>query len=150
LKAPDPPGAAARRGASRLLESVLRQGRSLDDALDSALRGITRPDDRALARSLASGVLRWLPDLDTLIDGAMAKPLPDDARARQALRIGMVGHLLLGTPDHAVIATTLALLEGGPRRLAHAVLSRLLREGAVLPDAPTLPPPFAGRWAASA
>ena len=126
---------------------MLLRGQPLDDALDIALRGVTRADDRALARSLASGVLRWLPDLDALIDGATPKPLPDDSRARTALRIGMVGRLLLSTPDHAVVATTLALLEGGPRRLAHAVLSRLLREGAALPHAPTLPEPFATRWA---
>ena len=143
----DPPGLASRRGAARLLDAVLKQGLPLDGALDGALRGIKRPDDRALARNLASSVLRWLPDLDALIDGATARPLPDDARARMALRTGMAGHLLLGTPDHAVIATTLAQLEGGPRRLAHAVLSRLFREGATLPEVPTLPGDFGARWA---
>ena len=145
---PDPPGTPARRAALRLLTSVLHQGRSLDGSLDGALRGLDRSDDRALARSLASGVLRWLTDLDGLIDGATPRPLPGDARARMALRIGLAGHLLLGTPPHAVVATTLALTEGGPRRLTHAVLSRLLREGAALPVVPTLPEPFGARWAA--
>lgn len=144
---PDPPGTPARRAALRLLTSVLHQGRALDGALDSALKGLDRSDDRALARSLASGVLRWLTDLDALIDSATPRPLPDDARARMALRIGMAGHLLLGTPPHAVVATTLALTEGGPRRLTHAVLSRLLREAAALPAVPTLPAPFGDRWA---
>ena len=144
---PDPPGTPARRGALRLLTSVLQQGRSLDGAIESALKGVERSDDRALARSLASGVLRWLTDLDALIDSATQRPLPGDARARMALRIGMAGHLLLGTPPHAVVATTLALTEGGPRRLTHAVLSRLLREHAALPEMPTLPEPFGTRWA---
>ncbi len=144
---PDPPGTAARRGALRLLTNVLQQGRSLDGSIEGALKGIERSDDRALARSLASGVLRWLTDLDALIDSATQRPLPDDARARMALRIGMAGSLLLNTPPHAVVATTLALTEGGPRRLTHAVLSRLLREYAALPDVPTLPEPFATRWA---
>ncbi len=94
-------------------------------------------------------MLRWLIDLDALIDSATQRPLPADARARMALRIGLAGHLLLGTPPHAVIATTLALTEGGPRRLTHAVLSRLLREQATLPDAPTLPEPYATRWRAA-
>ena len=44
------PGLAARRGALRLLTSVLQQGRPLDVALAGALNGIDRPDDRALAR----------------------------------------------------------------------------------------------------
>ncbi|WP_419816218.1 RsmB/NOP family class I SAM-dependent RNA methyltransferase [Glacieibacterium sp.] len=143
----DPPGLPARRGAARLLDAVLHKGIPLDGALDGALRGIQRPDDRALARNLASSVLRWLPDLDGLIDGATQRPLPDDSRARMALRTGIAGHLLLGTPDHAVISTTLAQLEGGPRRLAHAVLSRLLREGIKLPEVPTLPGDFHRRWA---
>ena len=140
------PGLAARRGALRLLTSVLQQGRPLDAALAGALNGIDRPDDRALARNLTSGVLRWLVDLDALIDSATERALPDDARARMALRIGMAGHLLLGTPPHAVVATTLELTEGGPRRLTHAVLSRLLREGAALPEAPTLPAGYGLRW----
>ena len=147
MRPPDPPGLASRRGAARLLDAVLNRGLPLESALDTSLRGIQRPDDRALARNLASSVLRWLPDLDALIDSATQRPLPDDARARMALRTGLAGHLLLGTPDHAVIATTLAQLESGPRRLAHAVLSRLFREGAALPEVPHLPDLFALRWA---
>lgn len=146
---PDPPGTASRRAALRLLTSVLAQGKPLAGAIANAFHGVERPDDRALARTLASGVLRWLTDLDALIDSATPKPLPPDARARMALRIGLAGRLLLGTPPHAVVATTLALTEGGPRRLTHAVLSRLLRDGAVLPDAPTLPEPYGSRWAAA-
>ncbi|MBV8971190.1 MAG: methyltransferase domain-containing protein [Sphingomonadaceae bacterium] len=142
----DPPGTPARRAALRLLTSVLGQGRALENALDAALAEVDHPADRALARSLASGVLRWLADLDRLIDSATPKPLPADARARMALRIGLAGRLLLGTPPHAVVATTLALVEGGPRRLVHAVLSRLLREGAALPSAPALPEPYRSRW----
>jgi len=144
---PDPPGTPARRAALRLLTSVLAQGKPLDGSIANAFHGVDRPDDRALARSLASGVLRWLTDLDALIDGATPKPLPSDARARMALRIGLAGRLLLDTPAHAVVSTTLALTEGGPRRLTHAVLSRLLREGAALPAVPTLPAPYGDRWA---
>ncbi len=146
MRPPDPPGLGARRGAARLLDAVLNRGLPIDGALDAALRGIQRPDDRALARNLASSTLRWLPDLDVLIDSATQRPLPPDARARMALRTGLAGHLLLGTPDHAVIATTLAQLESGPRRLAHAVLSRLFREAAALPEFPTLPDTYAIRW----
>jgi 16S rRNA (cytosine967-C5)-methyltransferase len=140
------PGLAARRGALRLLTSILAQGRPLEAALAGALNGIDRPDDRALARNLTSGVLRWLGEFDRLIDSATERALPDDARARMALRIGLAGHLLLGTPPHAVVATTLELTEGGPRRLTHAVLSRLLREGAALPEAPEIPAGYGLRW----
>jgi 16S rRNA (cytosine967-C5)-methyltransferase len=54
--------------------------------------------------------------------------------------------LRLETPPHAVVATALPLLTGGPRRLAHGVFGALARRPAALPDAPTLPPELAQRW----
>jgi 16S rRNA (cytosine967-C5)-methyltransferase len=141
----DPPGTAARRAALRLLIAVLWQGRALEAAQDQALGGLA-PADRGLARLIAGTVLRWLPDLDDLVDGATAKRLPDDARARMVLRIALAQAIRLGTPHHAVVATALPLVESGPRRLVHGVLSRLLREGATLPEAPRLPDFFAARW----
>ena len=143
----DPPGTAARRGALRLLLAVLGRGTALEAAMDSALSDLKLVPDRALARNLASAALRWQVDLDALIDSATPKPLPDDARARHVLRIAMAGLLVLKTPPHAVVSTALPLVESGPRRLVHAVLSRLLREAVTLPEHPTLPAPFGVRWA---
>jgi 16S rRNA (cytosine967-C5)-methyltransferase len=142
----EPTGTPARRAALRLLTAVLQQGRPLESALDGALSGVDATADRALARAIAGHVLRRLPDLDALIDGATARNLPHDARARTVLRIALAQALLMGTPPHAAVATALPLVEGGPRRLVHGVLSRLLREGAALPEPPTLPPGVAKRW----
>jgi 16S rRNA (cytosine967-C5)-methyltransferase len=122
-------------------------GRPLDPLLDRALAGMSA-SDRGLARALTGGVLRHLPGVDALIDSACARPLPPDARARQALRVALAGRLLLDTPPHATIATILPLLEGGPRRLAHGVLSTLFRDKAALPP-PTLPGPWGARWEAA-
>jgi 16S rRNA (cytosine967-C5)-methyltransferase len=72
--------------------------------------------------------------------------LPDDAKPRAVLRLMLAQWLRLDTPPHAVIATALPLLTGGPRRLAHGVFSTLVKRGASLPDAPTLPPCVAARW----
>ena len=140
-------GVPARKGALRLLMAVLGRGTPLELAIESSLDGITMANDRALARHLASTVLRWLPDLDALIDSATPKPLPDDARARMVLRIALAGWLKLGTPQHAAVATALPLVEGGPRRLVHGVLGNLMRGNAGLPDVPHLPDLFAIRWA---
>jgi 16S rRNA (cytosine967-C5)-methyltransferase len=115
--------------------------------LDRALHGLP-PSDRALARALVGGALRHLPGLDALIDSACRQPLPADSRARQALRVALVGRLILDTPPHAAIATALPLVEGGPRRLVHGVLSTLFREQAVLPPV-SLPEPWAARWQAA-
>lgn len=140
-------GVPARKGALRLLMAVLGRGTPLELAIESSLDGIAMANDRALARHLASTVLRWLPDLDALIDSATPKPLPEDARARMVLRIALAGWLKLGTPQHAAVATALPLVEGGPRRLVHGVLGNLMRGGGSLPEVPHLPDLFAIRWA---
>ena len=143
---PAAPGTATRRVALALLDAVLRKGLPIESAVESAGRGLSRADDRALALAIAAEVLRRLPDLDALIDGATARPLPDDAKARSVLRIALVQALVLGTPPHAAISTALPLLEGGPRRLVHGVFGTLMRQEAKLPDVPTLPAGVAHRW----
>jgi 16S rRNA (cytosine967-C5)-methyltransferase len=125
---------------------VLRKGLPLEAALDGAARNLDRADDRAFAHAIAAETLRRLPDLDALIDGATKKRLPDDAKARFALRIALVQALAMGTPPHAAISTALPLVDGGPRRLVHGVFGALMRSGATLPDVPTLPESIAQRW----
>jgi 16S rRNA (cytosine967-C5)-methyltransferase len=143
----DPPGTEARRAALKLLIAVLWQGRALESVQGGTLGGLRNPADRGLARQVAGHVLRWLPDLDALIDSATPNPLPDDARARMVLRMALAQALCMQTPHHAAVATALPLVERGPRQLVHAVLGRLLREGATLPEVPTLPEGFGERWA---
>ena len=142
----DIPGLPARKAALRLHDAVLRRGETLDQAAGGALLGIRGDADRGLARALAGESLRWLVDLDELIDSATRLPLADDAKARAVLRIMLAGWLRLATPPHAVIATGLELLQGGPRRLAHGVFSTLVKRAVTLPDAPTLPEPVLERW----
>ena len=142
----DIPGLPARKAALKLTDAVLRRGETLDQAANGALQGVRGQADKALARALASEVLRWLADLDALIDSATRQVLPDDAKPRAVLRIMLAGWLRLETPPHAVIATGLELLSGGPRRLAHGVFSTLVKRGVTLPAAPTLPPPVLERW----
>jgi 16S rRNA (cytosine967-C5)-methyltransferase len=141
-----PPGIHARRAALRLLDAVLRRGETLDVAFGAATSDIRKFEDKALARAIASETLRWAIDFDALIDSATRQNLPDDAKARQVLRLMLAQWLRLGTPLHAVIATGLPLLSGGPRRLAHGVFSTLTKREAKLPKAPTLPDAVAARW----
>ncbi len=145
----DAPGLAARRAALKLLDAVLRQGLPLEAALNRATAGIDRPDDRALAHAIAAATLRRLPDLDALIDSATKQNLPDDAKARFALRIALAQVLILATPPHAAITTALPLVDGGPRKLVHGVFGTLMRGGAKLPEVATLPVMVAERWRAA-
>jgi 16S rRNA (cytosine967-C5)-methyltransferase len=142
----DIPGLPARKAALKLLDAVLRRGETLDLAAHGALQGVRAPADKALARALAGEALRWLVDLDALIDSATRLVLPDDAKPRAVLRLMLAGWLRLETPPHAVIATGLELLSGGPRRLAHGVFSTLVKRGASLPAVPTLLAAVAARW----
>jgi 16S rRNA (cytosine967-C5)-methyltransferase len=142
----DPPGTAARRAALRLLDAVLRKGLPLESALDAAARDLDRADDRAFAHAIAAEALRRLPDLDELIDHATKKRLPDDAKARFALRIALVQALAMKTPHHAAISTVLPLVDGGPRKLVHGVFSNVMRQKWALPEVPHLPAGVAERW----
>ena len=142
----DPAGTPARRAALRMLDAVLRRGETLDQAEGAATKSVHGFADKALARAIAAEVLRWLVDLDALIDSATRQRLPDDAKPRMVLRMMLAQWLRFETPPHAVVATALALLAGGPRRLAHGVFSTLSRKEVKLPAAPTLPPGVAARW----
>jgi 16S rRNA (cytosine967-C5)-methyltransferase len=139
-------GIHARRAALRLLDAVLRRGETLDIAFNGATKDVRKFEDKALARAIAAEVLRWMVDLDGLIDSATKKPLPDDAKVRMVLRMMLAQWLRLQTPPHAVVATGLDLLAGGPRRLAHGVFSTLTKREVALPLAPTLPAEVAARW----
>lgn len=144
----EPLGTPSRRAALRLLDAVLRRGEPLEQALVAATRHVYGPD-RGLAHAIAAEVLRRLPDLDALIDSVTERPLPDDAKARMALRIALVQALVLGTPHHAAIATVLPLVDGGPRKLVHGVFGAIVRSGVLLPEVPALPPAVETRWEAA-
>ncbi|MES2494001.1 MAG: RsmB/NOP family class I SAM-dependent RNA methyltransferase [Pseudomonadota bacterium] len=146
----DIPGLPARRAALKLLDAVLRRGETLDQAAHNAVQGIAADSDRALAKAIAGEALRWLTDIDALIDSATRERLPDDAKARAVLRLMLAQWLRLGTPPHAVIATALPLLTGGPKRLAHGVFAALTRSQAALPPSPSLPAAVSARWGEAA
>ena len=137
-------GVGARQAALKMLDSVLRQGRTLDAAAQDS-RGLA-PADQGLAIAIAGEALRRLPDLDALIDSATQRPLPDDSKARMVLRLALAQKIGLGTPDHALVATALPLVDGGSRRLVHGVLGTLLRKGMPPPEAPRLPEQVEQRW----
>jgi 16S rRNA (cytosine967-C5)-methyltransferase len=137
-------GVGARRAALQVLDAVLRRGQTLEGA-GSGIRNLS-PPDHALAVAIAGETLRRLPDLDSLIDSATRQRLPDDSKARTVLRLALAQKVGLGTPDHALVATALPLVDGGPRRLVHGVLGTLLRKGVPAMDSPKLPPEVEERW----
>jgi len=144
---PSVEGVAARRAALQMLDAILRRGQTLDAAAGS-VRNLSGPD-HALAVAIAGETLRRLRDLDGLIDSATRQRLPDDSKARMVLRLALAQKIGLGTPEHALVATALPLVDGGPRRLVHGVLGTLLRRGVPDIPSPRLPSQVEERWKAA-
>ena len=137
-------GLPAREAALKMLDAILRRGQTMDNAAQHAKN--LPPADAALASAIVGETLRRLPDIDALIDSATRLPLADDAKARMVLRLALAQKIGLNTPDHALVATALPLVEGGPRKLVHGVLGTLLRQGIPAFDLPLLPSPVFERW----
>ncbi len=128
---PQPPSAAATRAqAARLLDAVVREGRTLEDAL--AQQRIAA-ETRAAVRSLAWGAVRWFQELDACL-AVLADRAPHTldpvVRALAVVGLYQLGHDQ--TPPHAAVAATVeaSRLLGKARAsgLINAVLRRFQRE----------------------
>ena len=90
--------------------------------------------DRGFARLLAATTLRRLGEIDQALQPMIERPLPAKANAvADAIRLGACQLLFLGTPPHAAVGETVALVSGlgglaGYKGLVNAVLRRLDRE----------------------
>ncbi len=144
-----------REAAFDLLAAVLDRHRPLEEALD-ALPSI-EPRDRAAAHRLAAGTLRRLGTLDAVLEPLLRKAPP--VPVRHVLRLGAAGLLLLGTPAHAAVATSVALARARGLSpfagLVNAVLRRVAQAGASALDGldgPRLdtPPWLWASWGAEA
>ncbi len=139
-----PPGLAARQLAVGVITAVLREGRTLDDAVEATFSGETAgglsPRDRAFARLMAVTVLRRLGELETVLATFLDKPLPErQGRLWPILLSGAAQLLVLGTPPHAAISLAVeqCRLDKGARRfdrLVNAVLRRVSVEGSPILD----------------
>ncbi len=133
---PPADGLAARAVALDVAGAVLDHRRPLDETLDhAAARSQLAERDRAFAFKLAATLLRRLGQIDALVDGCLATPLPPrHAGVRMLLRLGAVQLLFLATPPHAAVDTTVRLARrqrcASHVPLINAVLRRLAVEGA--------------------
>jgi len=94
-----------REAAFDLLSAVLDRRRPLDEALDALPAMEARA--RAAAHRLAAAVLRRLGTLDAVVEPLLKKAPPQPVR--HVLRLGAAALLLLDTPPHAAVSTSVAL-----------------------------------------
>jgi len=135
---PVPPreGARGRNAALAILGEVLHDRRSLTGAAADRLGPVADPRERALARELASGVVRHLPALRHVLGGLLERPLRrQETRLETVLLLGLYQVLHTRVPPHAAVHETVRLA-GRPawrRGLANAVLRRAVsRRDAIL------------------
>jgi 16S rRNA (cytosine967-C5)-methyltransferase len=127
-------GLNTRVAVLEVLEAVLRQKHSLDQAFDNSEKiKSLEIRDRAFARSLIATTLRRLGQIDDLISKCLNKPLGKKARrAEMLLRIGVCQLVFMGTAEHAAISTTVELAqrlnEGPYKKMINAVLRKIQRE----------------------
>lgn len=120
------------------LDSVLRKGRNLAEALEAQPAFASLDGrDRAFTRLLLLTTLRRLGQIDAAIDSLLEKPLPARrAGVRDILRLGAAQLLFLGTAPHAAVDGAVKQTAKSPhaalKGLVNAVLRRLARESAAL------------------
>ncbi|MDB5597862.1 MAG: rRNA cytosine-C5-methylase, partial [Hyphomicrobiales bacterium] len=83
--------------------------------------------DRAAAHRIAAAVLRRTGSLDAVLEPFLSRNPPGVVRA--ALRMGAAELLLLGTPPHAAVASTVGLVPRPFAGLVNAVLRKVASEG---------------------
>jgi 16S rRNA (cytosine967-C5)-methyltransferase len=126
---PRPTDDPTRNSAFDILTAVLDQHRPLEDALDALPATDSR--DRAAAHRIAAAVLRRAGSLDAILEPFLRREPP--APVRHILRLGAAQLLLLDTPAHAAVATSVALARARGLApfagLVNAVLRRVSEAG---------------------
>jgi 16S rRNA (cytosine967-C5)-methyltransferase len=133
-------GVAARVAAVRILDAVVRRGRSLKAELASTLPALPDPRDRALTEAIVFAALRDRARYDAALAMWMPKPPGRrDGELRALLWAGFAQLDALGLPPHAAVDATVASARGLGRAhqagLVNAILRRASREPLPAADA---------------
>jgi 16S rRNA (cytosine967-C5)-methyltransferase len=143
-------GLPARAAALDLLTAALSRRAGLDEGLNHPALAALAPRDRAFARALVMATLRRLGPIDTALQARLKKPPPD--RVVNILRLGAAQLLVLKTPAHAAVGSTVDLADADKasrplKGLVNAVLRGLTREPPEVDDPDYLAPSWLyARW----
>lgn len=115
---------------------VVDQGKSLSDVLPKAQQQLYAAPDKALLQEICFGVMRTLPQLETVCQQLMSKPLIKQLRPLQFLiYVGIYQLHFMRIPDHAAISETVeaarSLKGQNLTKLINGVLRNVQRQPAL-------------------
>lgn len=143
---------SSRRYVLEAMQAIAGQGESLDQALEALYSSHLPTQDIAFARLLLMQLLRHHGQLATLCAGYLSKPLkPRLKPVEWLLMMGSAQLLLLRTPPHAAIDTTVSLCKKSGFQAQAGLVNAVLRKLASRqPDLPhpicNLPPWLKHSW----
>jgi len=115
--------------ATRILQQVIFQGKSLNSCIAQFAKHIDAPKDRAMSRELVSGVLRYYERLDYLLSQLLKKPLKEkDSDVYCLLLVGLYQIFFMRVPDHAAVSETVKLTQKLKKVWAKGFLNGVLRQ----------------------
>lgn len=123
----------SRSVAAQVIFGVTHEGRSLSQLLPEAFHRLSQQQDKALLQEFCYGTLRWLPQLESLVNERLKKPLKGRYRVvHSLLLVGMFQMLHTRVPAHAAISETVngcQELNADPMRgLVNAILRGAQRD----------------------
>ncbi|MCA1931542.1 16S rRNA (cytosine(967)-C(5))-methyltransferase RsmB [Rheinheimera sp.] len=114
---------------------VVDQGKSLSEVLQKAQQELESPLDKALLQEICFGVMRYLPQLETVCQKLMDKPLVKHLRPLQFLiYVGLYQLKFLRVPDHAAIGETVEAARALKGQSLTGLINAVLRSAQRQPE----------------
>lgn len=114
--------------AVSVLVDLLAHGRSLSASLDAHSGRLNERRDRAFARELCYGVMRWLPRLQACLGQLLEKPLREKQSAvRAVLLLGLYQLMFTRVAEHAAVAESVTLVRRRGKPWATGLVNGVLR-----------------------
>lgn len=115
--------------AAKILTNVLRERRSLTEALNAGLQNGLSARDQALVKEYCYGVLRWYFRLKIIADALLYKPLKSEQQEVEVLLfIGLYQCIYLKTPPHAAVSETVSAAVALKKTWAKGLINQGLRQ----------------------
>lgn len=119
-----------RAAATSILFEVIKNGRSLSDALQEGLKNFPNaPRDQAFIKAICYGVCRWYYPLNAIADLLIEKPLKEkDQDVHILVLVGLYQLIDMRIPDYAAVGETVAVTKKMKKIWAEKLVNGVLRQ----------------------